>query len=85
MDRNDLEDVSAALELLRSAQHHAEPGSFRACDDTSQARGLLCGVLARNGVSTATAATRMTPEALEARRDRMIAQLEAGLAAGVSA
>lgn len=81
MNRTDLEQVSAALELLRASQCRAECGLARPYDDTSLPRELLCDVLRRNGVTTATAATRKTLGSIDARRNRMLAQLEDGLAA----
>lgn len=80
MDRNDLDDTSRALRLLISAKLTSDLGDLDAADDESrEARQLLRAVLERNG-----RIVKAKPDALEARRARMVAQLESGLA-GVSA
>lgn len=82
MDRNDLDDISRALRLLIAAQSSSDLCDFRRADDENrEARERLHAVLARNGRNVKTATD---PTAIEARRARMVAQLESGLA-GVSA
>lgn len=82
MDRNDLDDISRALRLLISAQSRNDLGDTRVADDESrEARKRLHAVLARNGRNVKAATD---PAALEARRARMVRQLESGLAGAAS-
>lgn len=75
MDRTDLDQISRALRLLISAQTTPDAAAL-------EARQLLQQVLDRNGRSVKDPAA---DAALEARRARMVQQLERGLAAGVAA
>lgn len=69
MDRNDLDDISRALRLLIAV-------------DPLEARLLLRQVLDRNGRTVKDPAADAL---LEARRARMVQQLERGLTAGKAA
>jgi len=73
MDRNDLDQISRALRLLITVP---------VTDTTLEARQLLRDVLDRNGRTVKDPAAEAL---LEARRARMVHQLERGLAAGVAA
>ena len=82
MDRNDLDDISRALRLLIAAQSSSDLCDFRRADDENrEARERLRAVLERNG---RIVKAKPDAAALEARRARMVAPLESGLA-GVSA
>ena len=84
MTRTDREQISAALCLLQAAQYHGELGETRAYDEAREARELLSALLARHGVRIAAEPDRDTLAALDRRRERMLADLERGLAAGVA-
>lgn len=73
MDRTDLDQISRALRLLITVP---------ITDAALEARQLLRDVLDRNGRTVKDPAA---DAALEARRARMVCQLERGLAAGVAA